>query len=305
MRIFSLFLLLFISFSQKTGAQFSLLNGDLAASILIENLALNSPLEIASLQNSRSWREGDRQITSVELSSPHAGLIRILVSAPLLPSEALEKLPVLFLTAGFLSGKESVRLIAHPGNLIVVGYQYPFEKAQIEKDPSLLFKSLRLVPAQIALTLDWLKRKNKNIPAKIHVMGVSLGSLFLPVSLRLAEAKGFTAQSTVLAFGGASFKLFFQHWGIPFGDTIENLFILHDPEIYLPQLKGPFSCIYATEDEIFPLASSLHQYDLLKGAKEIHWIPGPHIDVHRTEMIEKTMSLVIDFLHLQNISRSL
>lgn len=235
--------------------------------------------------------------------------IRILISGPQGFLANNKKYPVLFMSAGFFSGMASVALVENPGDMILVGFEYPSNMDMIKKDPSLLFKTIRLVPGQIALTLEWLKSQTW-ASDKLSVMGVSLGSLFMPVSLRLAELRGVTTTSTIFAFGGAHILPVVEQKLVAEGMSplatkltvklIGNMTSLHDPKIHLSSLTGPFMTIYGDQDEVFSRETSLMQYDLLQGQKEIHWVHGQHIDTNRPDIIQETMTKAKEFLDRVN-----
>lgn len=287
-------LLMSLAFSLSASAQF--LSAEASLQILSANLKFDSAEEKASLAHHQTWIENGRRFTLMKLQAPEAGEFHVLVNSP---ADQQQKLPALVLFSGFQAGMESAKLIPNPGNLIVIGYHYPFSKEQAEKDPSLVLKMIRLAPAQMALALHWIQNQELIIADQVHVMGVSLGSLFLPVSLKLAEIKNFFPASTIFAYSGVGIQsVLANNMGNSFG--LENLFLLHDPELYLPSLKGPFNCIYGQNDSIFPFETSVRQYGLLNGSKEVHWIPGGHIDLGKPELIEKTSAILIDFLNRQN-----
>lgn len=280
-----------------------------ALQILSEDLKLTSSEEQVVSVIQTSIADDKRDFQALILNTKEAGDIQILISAPKNSLSGQQKLPILFVSAGFASGMEAIRLFSNPGNMIIVGYQYPFSQNQIEKDFSLFPKMVRLVPGQIALSLEWLSRQPFADASRLNAMGVSLGSLFLPVSLRLAQLRGVKMRSTTLAYGGSDLRQVVDFvlpeqvpdWiRNPLLQMVEGIFILHNPKIHLPHLQGQFNCVYGTHDQIFSSQTSQEQFDLLSGPKEIHWISGPHIDVNQPLLIQQTTDLTIDFLKRSN-----
>lgn len=277
---------------------------DAAIEILARSLEINDLNRKMQVVSDQVVIKGDREIHSISLYQDQVGTTEILLSAPLGYATTGKKYALLFISAGFFSGKDAIKLIPDAEDKILIGYQYPTTKEKIEKDPSLFPKTLRIVPGQIALTLEWLMMNPAVDTTRFHVMGVSLGSLFLPVSLHLAQKRNVTPTTTLLCFGGADL-------GLVIDQALENsqpilrdiakallgtLTAIHDPRLHLPYLKGSFFTVYATEDSIFPRETSLLQYDLLPEPKELHWVQGPHIDENQASVIYQTMLLVSEFL---------
>lgn len=284
----------------------ALAQSEAAIQIIAKNLELDDPSQQLQIIEDVVVISGQREEHRLRLSHPGVGISEILIDGPIGFMGSEKKRPLLFVSAGFFSGKESIQLIPDAGDKILVGYQYPVTKEQIQNDPSLFPKTIRIVPGQMALLLHWLSLQPYVQNDRIHVMGVSLGTLFLPVALHLAQkTRGFAPASTLLCFGGADIASVVENILGSSADSLvkmlakkltDSLLVLHDPRLHLPHLKGSFFTVYATDDNIFPRSSSLKQYELLPNPKEIHWIKGPHIDESHPELIVQTMILVREFL---------
>lgn len=281
------------------------LRSDAVVQLLASDLSLQDLNLKMQIIDEQVTIHGSREEHHLTFSHEGAGKIEILMSGPLGFTNSQRKYPALFISAGFLSGKNSIKLIPNPQDKILVGYQYPTSPEEIQKDPSQFPKALRLVPGQIALLLEWLSQRSYIRADRLHVMGISLGTLFLPVSLRLAQSRNIYPASTVLCFGGADVLSVIDEMMDPkIASWIRDLSLtlaktvlsLHDPSLHLPFLRGPFLTVYATEDEVFPKSSSLLQYNLLSEPKRVHWVQGPHISEKHPEMIFETIQLVEKFI---------
>jgi hypothetical protein len=303
----SLIILLFLSlnsYAQGVPAPMPS-DSDLAIQFVAQSLRFGtlSTVQVLDVQIEFS---GSREYHQMTFSSLGSGDVQILISGPKGFQNSPKPYQTLFLAGGFMTGQGTVDLVGDPGETILVGYQYPFSKEQIQADPSLLYKSIHLVPGQIALALSWLSKQSFVNPQNFHVMGVSLGSLLLPVALRLDQIQKVVPTSTLLCFGGSEFGLVFDHvLKNVISDSfvrgalvngLANLLAPYNPKLHLPYLQGRFFTLFAEQDQIFPTGSSLEQYNLLPEPKEIHWISGPHIDVDQPEQIQKTMAEVNTFL---------
>lgn len=261
--------------------------------------------DVASVDKLQMQSLNGRDSLSVSLIHESVGETQILINGPAGFLTSGESYPLFFVSAGFFAGKDAVALLENPGSAIVVGYEYPTTKTAVLKDPSLLAKTVRLAPAQIALALKWLQHQPWSKQGRLSVMGVSLGSLFMPVSLRIAENLGVKVNSVILAYGGVGIgeilnNLLREQISQPalgaLCNLIDNLTLLHKPELHLPFLHGPFLAIYGTQDQIFSVQSSMKQFELLPEPKEMHMISGPHIDTDKPELIKESMMVTLDFL---------
>ena len=278
---------------------------DLAISAIAQSLNFNQASTVSVSRATTTYTES-RELIEFVLHNSNSGETQILVSGPKGFTQSPNAFSTLFISAGFMSGQSTVGLVENPGDTILVGYQYPFDKHQIQADPSLLYKSMLLVPGQMALAISWLSKQSFVNTNKFHVMGVSLGSLLLPVTLRLNQMQNVIPTSTLLCFGGSEYGLVFDHVlsqivkeKILRGALVNglaNLLAPYNPKLHLPHLQGPFFTLYAEEDQIFPKVASLEQFALLPEPKEMHWITGPHIDVDQPEQIAKTMELIKEFI---------
>lgn len=281
--------------------------GDQAIEVIAQDLKIHSTQGLANPTIIQTFHKAGRDYYQLEFSHEVVKTVRLMISGPKDFMQNSQRYGSLFLSAGFFVGMHSIGLIDNPGDLVLIGFEYPSTMDMIKKDPSVLFKTIRVVPGQMALALEWIQKQTW--VSNLSVMGVSLGSLFMPSGLRLAEMRGFTPHSTIFAFGGAHIipvieqKLKPEMSPMVLKLTLNffaNLASLHDPKIHLASLKGPFLAIYGDQDEVFPKESSLLQYDLLQGDKEIFWVKGLHIDTNKPDVIKDTMDKVLEFLNRTN-----
>lgn len=250
---------------------------------------------------------GERDFAEIRISSENTRLSpwRMLLNGPrgFLLSPA--KWPTLLIISGFLSGRQSVNLIADPGPVILAGFDYAYDQSDILHRPDLLAEVIRQTPGQIACSLIWLQRQAFTDSYQLHLMGVSLGTLFAPVSLALTLQWGYHPASTIFAFGGADAgsvvgnalkDLTDESTARQAQDLINGLLTLQDPKLYLSGLKGPFLVIRGTQDQVFPEISGRLLEDLLPEPKTLKALPVGHIDPTKKEIVQMTMNLVIEFI---------
>ncbi len=194
-------------------------------------------------------------------------------------------------------------------DVVLVSMDYSVTKNDLQRDPSLLLKMIRLTPGQIVAALQWVQEQNwYNKALGLHYMGISLGTLFMPVSISLAQKNGLFMSSSIFGFGGADIGKIFEHHLTPYlgqesssrvKRIVEMIIALYDPKIYLSELGGPNLLIFATNDQIFPPSSVEKLIQLTPNPKEVVWINGQHIDVDRPEIISATIQTVVRWLRKQ------
>jgi hypothetical protein len=279
-----------------------------ALSVVETNLKLENKQEQFQVTETTQHLENGRVFRTVTLNHSGVDTAQLLISAPADFESSKRRFPVVFISAGFFSGMNTVKLLKAYDDLILVGYEYPTQLDAIKKDPSLLPKAIRVVPGQLALALEFLARQAWAKANNIHVVGVSLGTLFFPVALKLAEKRGFTARSTSFLYGGAHPRPVLENLlknHLPNEalshvlNIVDGVASVYDPRLYLPLLRGPFLTIYGSKDQVFPKSTSLQQYLLLPDPKETFEIPGSHIDVNQPEAIEQTTKILDDFIQRQ------
>jgi len=106
------------------------------------------------------------------------------------PGEFDELLPLVIILGGHRTGRDAVDLIGAPGPMIVAALDYPYDGPE---RPRGLRQSLAMVPAArrglrdtppaVQLALDWLVAQPGTDPARIELMGVSLG---VPIATTVA-----------------------------------------------------------------------------------------------------------------------
>lgn len=255
-----------------------------------------------------SFEELNSRLLRVSVVRGGSGQISLLLKGP----EHFWKrgrYPVLFVSSGFEAGAHSIELIQTDFDVVLVSMDYSVTKNDLQRDPSLLLKMIRLTPGQIVAALQWVQEQNwYNKALGLHYMGISLGTLFMPVSISLAQKNGLFMSSSIFGFGGADIGKIFEHHLTPYlgqesssrvKRIVEMIIALYDPKIYLSELGGPNLLIFATNDQIFPPSSVEKLIQLTPNPKEVVWINGQHIDVDRPEIISATIQTVVRWLRKQ------
>lgn len=284
-----------------------------ASTVTLTSIAQNLKLDDLNLKAvqvaDQSTTLDDRDLHQIQLVHSEVGTIQITLNGPKDFATSGSKYSVLFVTAGFMDTSKILQALQDK-NLIIASYTYPASREDFAKDPSLVSKTVRVIPGQIALALEWLKTRKYTDSDRLSVMGLSLGSLFTPVALQLAALRGTAPASTVFAYSGLNLNQTMQKIlsKIIQEPTLTMVYQLmsditnsYDPKAFLPGLRGPFLAIYGMNDTLIPKADSLEQYSLLANQKSIAWINGPHIGNDQPELIKKMAQKILDFLSHSNL----
>jgi pimeloyl-ACP methyl ester carboxylesterase len=308
--IFSLLTMTLASTSKAQVDLGSLLGGQLqseiATMLLLKDYGLDSNSQPVTVSQN-VVRSGNFDQVEVVLDHDHLGPIHLFLSGPHGFLQRQDRgLRSLFITAGFFTGRASIALMGEPAGTVLVGFEYPYQMTDFKRDPGAVLQFLRKTPGQIAVSLKWLSQQGWVNPRQTTAMGASLGGLFLPSALHIAEKIGASTSKTILAFSGAKI-----------GPILENLLktqvppdaiheLIHfatnltaplDPEKYLPYLTGAFLTIRADLDHVFPLESSQRLEDLLPQPKLSKMVHGGHIDVDQPEVIQQTQAIIAAWLN--------
>lgn len=274
-----------------------------AAALALENeLNVHIPLSLISDQ---IVPQQDREVHKIIFTHPYSGTCRILISGPKGFWQSTQKYPVLFVISGFQTGSQSLALIGNPKNIVLVGYNYPATAEEMLAAPEKLTQSVFQTIGQSVGVWKWLNSQTWVEVNKIYNLGVSLGSLFLPISLRVAESQKFVPTKTIFAFGGAEVNSVFEkEFGDripvllkgPFHQAIEFSTELIAPKIHLPYLKGEFMVVRGLQDTVFPPESGKALERLLPEPKRIVHLEAKHINVDTLDIIASMLTAVQEFI---------
>ena len=298
-------ILLFISFSLSAfSQQDQAFRAELATLLLSRDLELSKP---AIPQEITVTTENGEDFVQVRLKHyGSAGTVRLLLKGPQgFLQTTSRSLGSVLLVSGFFTGVQSVKLLgAFPGT-VIAGFQYPISPDDLKRDPAAAAgKLLRETPGQIALALQWLARQSWADPKGVLAVGVSLGGLFLPSSLHLAQKISVSVPRAVFVCTGAHLTPILEaglrpHMGEgisrPLVHAIANLTALHDPKLHLPMLRGHYLSIRTAQDEVIPESSGRLLEELLPKVDTV-LLQGPHINPDQTEIINQTRLEILNWL---------
>ena len=307
-------LALAFSFSQFANADMNmeaLVKAEVATRILMKDSGLRKEGTL-TLQNQTVTTESGMDFIEQTLFQEKVGTVKILLRGPHgFMSDTKNAYRCLFMASGFFTGKEAVKILSPIDNTVLVGYEYAYQLQDAQKDPKVIYKFIRQTPLQIAAALQWLTQSYSNFEQGwmdndgLYVIGVSLGGLFLPSSLDIANRLSVPIQGTIFAYTGADLAPVIENSikeQVPpqiakaAGSLVAGITALHDPRIHLPFLQGKFLVIRATEDQVFPVDSGVLLEQLLPQPKTVKLVPGGHINTDQPETIKMVQKIVSDWI---------
>ena len=310
--IFSIFIAISLSQSAKADVGMeALIKAEIATRILMKDSGLSKDGTL-HLVSQNVMTESGLDFVEQTLTQEKVGQVKILLRGPHgFMDDKKNSYRCLFMASGFFTGKDGVKLLSPIANTVLVGYEYPYQLQDAQKDPKVIYKFLRQTPLQIASALQWLTQSYSTFEQGwmdndgLYVIGVSLGGLFLPSSLDIASRLNVPIQGTIFAYTGADLAPVVVkaiHDQVPSdvakvaGQAVAGLTALHDPRIHLPFLQGKFLVIRATEDQVFPIESGMLLEQLLPQPKTVRLVPGGHINTDQPDTIKMVQKIVSDWI---------
>ncbi len=279
--------------------------GELAVAVIMQNSGITvDTIPSVTTQIVSSYE--DQDVVTVNLQVSSLPTIHIFMKGPRgFLQDTTSTYRVCFLVSGFLTGSQSAFLLPPTPNTVYVAYDYPYNAAYLQNDPNMFLEIFRVTPAQIALSLKWISLQSWVNREKTVALGVSLGGLFLPVSLHIAQKLNAAPMRSVFAFTGADVPAIIANVlpaELPQGVSAATLFLLpainimNDPQLHLPALQGSFLVIRGDEDQVIPADSTAKLFELLPSPKQEVVLHGMHIDTGQTELIDETGRAVLNWL---------
>lgn len=247
------------------------------------------------------------QVYQVKLDHAGAGRISLLMKGPKgFLYKQTRDLHALMIISGFFTGEKSVNLIGDFADKVIIGFEYPYNADDFQKDPGTILQFVRKTPAQIALAITWLTRQPWMQERGLSVMGVSLGGVFMPSGLHVTQLMGIEIEKTIFVCTGVNLPAILKEnlkeyvHPLLLGPIVSALVaptLLMDPKQHIPELKGPSLVIQADHDTVIPQESQVELWSLLNGPKENVLLPGPHVNPDQTELISLIQKNVIEALN--------
>lgn len=260
--------------------------------------------EIESVADIES-RNGDSIQHSVELVSSSGLVVNLRVARPL----ADGSFPVVLVAGGHRTGKDAVDLAGAPTNIIYAAIDYPYTG---NHEPRGFWASIRTVPQiqqafldtppALALANSWLQEQPWVDPARVELIGASLGAPFASVAGAIDER----FSRLWILHGGGDNVAWVSHVGrrhvenetlrrgvARFALWVTGSFSFDTPEWIRRVSPRPVVIVSACDDDYVPREA---QDALLETASSGHvefiWVDGQHIRTGRTQVLQTLLDTV-------------
>ena len=225
------------------------------------------------------------------------------------PGDA-RKMPVLVMLGGHRTGKDAVDLVDDTGDVAYVALDYPYDGSrslrgiwQYSKAIPDFQRAFLDTPPSLSVVIDWLLDQEWVDPARIELLGISLGVPFAAVAGALDERY----RRVWLVHGGADNMSWVMHAS---RDTIGNenvrrmvaaslLFLVYgksfDTERWIHEIRPrPLIVIAARDDERVPVVAQRPFVDAAEnGIAELIWTTGLHVDPGRPDVLQELLDIVL------------
>jgi fermentation-respiration switch protein FrsA (DUF1100 family) len=243
---------------------------------------------------------------AIGLTSDQGLAVNLRVLRPASP--AGHRLPLVILLGGHRTGRDAVDVLGNPGRMAVAALDYPYHGPEKPRGALQILQCIPAIqqglldtPPAVSLALDWLVTQPWVDPARIELMGVSLGVPFVAV----AGANDRRFRRVWLIHGAFNNRAWLAN---RLESRIENdtvrdaaagllLGLAHGPSFQTGEWVAkisprPVVIIGASEDEQMPRESVEKLYDAARSPKELQWSEGGHVRPHRVEVVRQLLAMV-------------
>jgi hypothetical protein len=216
--------------------------------------------------------------------------------------------PVVLMLGGHRTGRAAASLVGDPGGIAVVAVDYPYDGpdkirgvGQAMKHAPGMQRALLDTPRALSQAMDWVLTQPWADPARIELVGVSLGVPFAAVTGALD-----TRFSRVwIIQGGAdneewlnrSLERRISHAWVrrPTAMLVHRLAhgASFDTEAWVAQIAPrPVIVIGALQDQRLPLEQVEQVYAAAGEPRELIWVDGGHVSPRRPETVRRLLEVV-------------
>jgi hypothetical protein len=208
-----------------------------------------------------------------------------------------QKLPVVMVLGGLVTGADNIRYIKDAGDNAIVGYAWPIPvrlhgvSAFMLQAPG-LYHNVMTIPGQVASALHWLMNQPWADAERISLLGFSQGALAAPAVQDMAAHDGIRIGWTIIAYGGAPLGAVLAGnphmkptWlGEALAPLVDLVFHSLEPNIHLPRLSGKFLVLEGRDDRLIPEAARNLLREAVPQPKTVITFEGDHMGVGPDKM---------------------
>lgn len=257
------------------------------------------------------WARDGQRLTEVTLRSDTGMETRLRVRAPDEPGNARH--PAILLVGGIRTGRRTVDLPASTAGLVVAGLDYPYEGPVWPSGfgwarhlPALRSGFLEM-PAALLLAAQYLYARDDVDPARVTVVGVSLGAPFATA----AAATDRRLAGAALLHGGADIEAMARTalgerlGGLPGALAARATALLLaplEPAKYAGQIAPrPTLVVAAREDERIHRHAAQALIDAVREPRRVVWSNTEHVSSDRKSAVEGLFTLTLEWMNAHGL----
>jgi len=268
-------------------------------------LARRSRLVAAVVETSA--RTGADVVERVRLRSASGLGVELAIKRPLEDGTPRRR-PLVVLLGGLETGRDAVDLVADTRGTVIAALSYPYRGATALHGPRVVLAvpairaAILDTPPAILLSLDHLLAQAYVDPRRVELVGVSLGAPFAivagaldPRCRRVWSVHGAGDLRRLLDAG-----LRGRIAAAPPRAALAALAYLCGagpsvaPERWVGRIAPrPFVMVNGLDDERLPRRAILELYARAREPKELVWVPGPHVEPERRQVVERLLDRVL------------
>lgn len=270
--------------------------------------ARRGPVAAVEVQGLRrdgdAWREDVRIVSTTGLS------VEMAIRRPA-DSATVVRRPLFILLGGHETGREAVELVREARGTVVAALSFPYAGSTRLKGWKVvpaapgIRRALLDTPPAVMLALDHLIEQPYVDPARVELVGVSLGAPFACIAGALD-----TRFARVWSIHGAGDLLAVLDYSlrnrIAFGPlravVARSVYVMAcgprlTPERWVGRIAPrAFVMVNAEDDERLPRACIDRLYAAAREPREIVWRPGLHVQPNRKDIVQGLLDVVLDRL---------
>ena len=263
---------------------------------------------LVAVEPQGSIRAGGCFVERLRLRAASGLTVELAVKRPVDAAGRSPRRPLVVLLGGFETGRNAVDLVAGPRGVVLAALSYPYSGPRPAHGPRGLLRlpALRAgvldTPPAVLLALDSLLTRPEVDPGQVELVGVSLGAPFALV----AGALDRRVRRVWLVHGAGDLRLLIDtalRRAIPRSSLRRAVAELGSlaaggpavaPERWAGRIAPrPLVMLNALSDERMPRRAILALYARARSPKELVWLPGPHVEPDRPEVVERLIDQVL------------
>jgi hypothetical protein len=253
--------------------------------------------------------DGDHVDEDVRLHAANGLVVELAIRRPRDTTSGVASRRRLFLIlGGYRTGKDAAVVMPDTRGTVVAGLQYPYrgridvKGLRVVPEVPAIRQALLDTPPAVMLALDYLRTRPDVDTTRVELLGASFGAPFATIAAALDER----VTRLWILHGAANPHAIFDRGlerSVPYAParslvaglaTILSSAPRLDPARWVGRVSPrEVIMVNALDDERIPRSAVELLYDSAREPKEIHWLPGKHMQRNRREVLTALVDTVM------------